>query len=165
MRKLVSKVQICYMIHIPILFSNRNSGLPLQNQITAANSIHVPLLESLCMLPEWLLLKDNAYLYVQTGFLIASLTHYSTCYMFHWCLKFASLAIFFFHFNGHIDSYKYAKPQKLIQRRHTWTFTCAESVDHSNFFLKADIEDQYMHLDSTFDALSNGTNFKFQFHR
>ena len=34
-----------------------------------------------------------------------------------------------------------------------------------NFFLKADIEDQYMHLDSTFDALSNGTNYKFQFHR
>ena len=33
-----------------------------------------------------------------------------------------------------------------------------------NFFLKADIEDQYMHLDSTFDALSNGTNYKFQFH-
>ena len=34
-----------------------------------------------------------------------------------------------------------------------------------NFFLKADIEDQNMHLDSTFDALSNGTNYKFQFHR
>ena len=34
-----------------------------------------------------------------------------------------------------------------------------------NFFLKADIEDQYLHLDSTFDALSNGTNYKFQFHR
>ena len=32
-------------------------------------------------------------------------------------------------------------------------------------FLEADIEDQYMHLDSTFDALSNGTNCKFQFHR
>ena len=31
-----------------------------------------------------------------------------------------------------------------------------------NFFMKADIEDQYMHLDSTFDALSNGTNYKFQ---
>ena len=28
-----------------------------------------------------------------------------------------------------------------------------------NFFLKADIEDQYMHLDSTFNALSNGTNY------
>ena len=27
-----------------------------------------------------------------------------------------------------------------------------------NFFLKADIEDQYMHLDSTFDALSNDTS-------
>ena len=34
-----------------------------------------------------------------------------------------------------------------------------------NFFPKADIEDQYMHLDSIFDALSNGTNNKFQFHR
>ena len=34
-----------------------------------------------------------------------------------------------------------------------------------NFFLNADIEDQYMHVDSTFDALSNGTNYKFQFHR
>ena len=34
-----------------------------------------------------------------------------------------------------------------------------------NFFLKADIEDQYMHLDSTFDALSIGTNYRFQFHR
>ena len=34
-----------------------------------------------------------------------------------------------------------------------------------NFFLKADIKDQYMHLDSTFDALSNGTNYKFQLHR
>ena len=33
------------------------------------------------------------------------------------------------------------------------------------FFLKADIEDQYMHLDSTFDALANGNNYKFQFHR
>ena len=32
-----------------------------------------------------------------------------------------------------------------------------------NFFLKADIEDQFMHLDS--DILSNGTNYKFQFHR
>ena len=31
--------------------------------------------------------------------------------------------------------------------------------------MKADIEDQYMHLDSTFDALYNGTNYKFQFHR
>ena len=30
---------------------------------------------------------------------------------------------------------------------------------------KADIEDQYMHLDSAFDALSNGTSYKFQFHR
>ena len=34
-----------------------------------------------------------------------------------------------------------------------------------SFFLKADIEDQYMTLDSTFDAISNGTNYKFQFHR
>ena len=33
------------------------------------------------------------------------------------------------------------------------------------FFLKVDIEHQYMHLDSTFDALSNGTNYKFKFHR
>ena len=35
----------------------------------------------------------------------------------------------------------------------------------NNFFLKADIEDQYMLLDSTFDALSNGTNYKLEFHR
>ena len=34
-----------------------------------------------------------------------------------------------------------------------------------NFFLKADIEDQYMHLDSTFNALFNGTNYKSEFHR
>ena len=33
------------------------------------------------------------------------------------------------------------------------------------FFLKADIEDQYMHLDSTSDALSNDTNYKFIFYR
>ena len=64
------------MIHIPILFSNRNSGLPLQNQITAANSIHVSLLELLCKSPEWLLLKDNAYLNVQTAFLIAILSYF-----------------------------------------------------------------------------------------
>ena len=34
-----------------------------------------------------------------------------------------------------------------------------------NFILKADIEEQYMHLDRTFNALSNGTNYKSQFHR
>ena len=31
--------------------------------------------------------------------------------------------------------------------------------------MKADIEDQYMHLYSTFDALYNDTNYKFQFQR
>ena len=31
--------------------------------------------------------------------------------------------------------------------------------------MKADIEDQYMHLDSTFNALFNGTNYKSEFHR
>ena len=34
-----------------------------------------------------------------------------------------------------------------------------------NFFLKADIEEQYMHLGSTFNYLSNDTNYMFQFHR
>ena len=34
-----------------------------------------------------------------------------------------------------------------------------------NFSLEADIEHQYMHLDSTFNVLSNSTNYKFQFHR
>ena len=34
-----------------------------------------------------------------------------------------------------------------------------------DFFLKADIEDQCMHLDSTFDALSNDINYKFQYHQ
>ena len=34
-----------------------------------------------------------------------------------------------------------------------------------NFFLEADNDDKYMHLDRTFNALSNGTNYKFQFHR
>ena len=34
-----------------------------------------------------------------------------------------------------------------------------------NVFLKTDIEDQYMHLGSTFNALSNGSNHKFQFQR
>ena len=38
-------------------------------------------------------------------------------------------------------------------------------IGNKNFFLKADIEDQYMHLDSTFDALFNGTNYNFQFRR
>ena len=45
---------------------------------------------------------------------------------------------------------------------------CKKSLkigNNFNFFLKADNEDQYMHLDSTFNALSNGTNYKFQFHR
>ena len=31
--------------------------------------------------------------------------------------------------------------------------------------MKADIEDQDMYLDSTFNALSNGTNYKPEFHR
>ena len=36
-----------------------------------------------------------------------------------------------------------------------------------NFFLKADNVHvyQYMHLDNTFNVLSNGTNYKSQFHR
>ena len=37
--------------------------------------------------------------------------------------------------------------------------------NHFNCFLKADIEDQYMHLDSALNTLSNGTNYKFQLHR
>ena len=50
------------------------------------------------------------------------------------------------------------KREKLMQKS-------LKIGNNYNFFLKADIENQYIHLDSTFDAHSNGTNYKFQFHR